>query len=306
VQLSDAADGTLIWSERYQKDLVDVFEVQDRITREVVSALAVRVTQVEAARAFAAPTDSLGAYDSVLRGRQAFRRIDRSAIVEARALFERAIELDPDYADAHVELGWSHLADFKFGWTQWPRRSVEAAGRAADRAIEIDPLNASAFALRSDVLKFLGDAEGAERGIDVALDLNPNDANAHAIRASLMMFEGRASEAVASAETAFRLDPNPRAEWAMSLIVGYYLEGRYRDAVKAGDRYTPQIDAAPTHLAVVAAAHAMLDEQAEAEAMAERVRRSAPFFDAARMASLIGTPEQGAIMLEGLRKAGLD
>jgi TolB-like protein/class 3 adenylate cyclase len=305
VQISDAADGALIWSERYQKDLVDVFEVQDRITRQVVSALAVRVTQVESARAFAAPTDSLGAYDSVLRGREAFRNVSSSANVEARALFERAIELDPDYADAHVELGWSHLTDFKFGWTQWPRRSVEAAGAAADRAIELDPLNAAAYTLRSDVLKFLGDVEGAERAIDTALDLNPNDANAHAIRASLMMFAGRAAEAIASAETAFRLDPYPRAEWVMSLMVGYYLEGRYRDAVEAGVRYARQIGAAPTHAAVLAAAHAMLGEEEAAAAAADKVRRSAPFFDAARLAGLIGSPEHGALLLEGLRRAGL-
>ena len=81
--------------------------MQDAITQQVVSALAVRVTQVEQALAFAAPTENLSAYDAVLRGRDAFRQVQRGTNVRAQELFQRAIALDPDYADAHVELGLS-------------------------------------------------------------------------------------------------------------------------------------------------------------------------------------------------------
>lgn len=306
VQLSASRDGALIWSERYDKQIADVFAVQDAITQQVVAALAVRVTQVEQARAFAAPTANLSAYDAVLRGRDAFRLVERGANVEAQGLFLRAIELDPGYADAHVELGWSYLADLKFGWTQWPRRALDRAGAAADRALELQPLNASAYALRADVLKFEGDMPGAERGIDRALELNPNSAVAHGIHASLMTFIGRPAEAVASAETAFLLDPYPRAEWVMSLLAAYYMEARYQDVVDAAARYADLVETEATHSLILAMAHGMLGNEAEAAEVAARVRRLAPLMQARMIAGLVGGPEHEAVLLEGVRRAGLD
>jgi TolB-like protein len=305
VQISDAADGTLIWSERYDKEIADIFAVQDAITERVVNALAVRVTEVERSRALSVPTANLSAYDAVLRGRDAFRQVQRGSNVEAQDLFQRAIDLDPDYAEAYVELGWSLLADFKFGWTQWPGRTLERAGAAAEQAIALDSFNASAYAVQADVRKFYGDLEGAERAIDRALELNPNNAMAHGIRASLMAFEGRADEAVAAAETAFRLDPSPRAEWIMSLMTGYFLQGRYADVLDAARRHASIVNDDATHLAVLAMAHGMLGNEAEALETARQVRRKAPFFDGRQMGYLIGGEEHRETVIEGLRRAGL-
>ena len=139
VQLSDAEGGVLLWSERFDEELADVFELQDRITRQLVAALAIRVTQAEQAQSFAKPTESLGAYDLVLHGRDLLRRLERDANFEAREMFERAIAIDPDYADAHVERGWTYLNDLKFGWTQWPDRALAAADAEASRAIAARP-----------------------------------------------------------------------------------------------------------------------------------------------------------------------
>jgi adenylate cyclase len=252
------------------------------------------------------PTENLSAYDAVLRGREAFARVQRGANVEAQALFERAIALDPDYADAYVELGWALLADFKFGWTQWPRRAVERAGAAADLAIALDSLNASAHSLRADVRKFLGDGAGAERAIERALDLNPNNAMAHGINASLMLFEGRPDAAVTSAETAFRLDPNPRGEWVMSLLAGYYLQERFEDVVETAARYDSVVRDDGTHTAIVAMAHGMLGNEPAAAEAADQTRRLSPFFNGRQLATLTtATPEQEQLMLDGLEKAGL-
>ncbi|MBM3488017.1 MAG: tetratricopeptide repeat protein [Alphaproteobacteria bacterium] len=305
VQLSAAADGALIWSNRYDEDLADIFAVQDRITQQVVSALTVRVTQVEQARVMAAPTASLGAYDSVLRGREAFRSVERSRNIEARALFERALELDPRYADAHVELGWTHLSDLKSGWTQWPQRALDAARAVAERAIALDPQNASGHALLADALKFLGDMAGAERAIDKALELNSNSALAHASRASVMLFTARSAEALAAMQTALRLDPYPRAEWLMSLLAGQFLQGRYADVLETYRRYPREIGGVPTRLTVVAAAHARLGDTAAAREIAAQVRRAAPFLDSAGLVRLLGTPAEQAVFAEGLRGAGL-
>lgn len=115
VQLTDAVRGVLLWSERYDERLADVFAVQDQITRQVVGALAVHLSRVEQARVFAKPTASLGAYDLVLRGRELLQRIERDANFNARAMFEAALAIDPHYADAHVGLAFTNLADFKYG-----------------------------------------------------------------------------------------------------------------------------------------------------------------------------------------------
>ena len=156
VQLSEAATGVLIWSDRYDEDILDLFEVQDRLTRQVVAALAIRVTQAEEARVALAPTDSLTAYDLVLRGRDILREVSLKGNGDARSLFERAIELDAGYAGAFAELGFTYLNDLKFGWTQWPQRAWDAAQSNADQAISLDPFNARAYSLKAEALKFSG------------------------------------------------------------------------------------------------------------------------------------------------------
>ncbi len=305
VQLSDAEGGVLLWSERFDEELADVFELQDRITRQLVAALAIRVTQAEQAQSFAKPTESLGAYDLVLHGRDLLRRLERVTNFEAREMFERAIAIDPDYADAHVERGWTYLNDIKFGWTQWPDRALAAADAEASRAIALDPQNASAHALQADVLKFKGDFAGAEREIDRAIDLNPNSAESLAIRASVAIFTGRPDVARSSMELALQIDPNPTVDSLQSLVGAYYLEGRYADAIALIDRFDDEVREEPLWHAILAASHAQLDQGDQAAAAVDRLRRTAPFFNAEAFASLLGTPEQSRHVLEGLRKAGL-
>ncbi len=305
VQLSDAEGGVLLWSERFDEELADVFELQDRITRQLVAALAIRVTQAEQAQSFAKPTESLGAYGLVLHGRDLLRRLERDANFEAREMFERAIAIDPGYADAHVERGWTYLNDIKFGWTQWPDRALAAADAEASRAIALDPQNASAHALQADVLKFQGDYADAEREIDRAIDLNPNSAVSQAIRASVAIFTGRPDVARSSMELALQIDPNPTGDGLMSLGVAYYLEGRYADAIALFDRFGDEVGEEPLWHAILAASHAQLDQDDQAAAAVDRLRRTAPFFNPEVFASLLGTPEHSRHVLDGLRKAGL-
>ena len=105
VQLSDASTGVLIWSERYNEQLTDLFEVQDRLVRQVVAALSVRVTLHEETRVASTPTESLGAYDLVLKGRDLLRQVARESNQAARDMFEKALAEDPEYADALVAFG---------------------------------------------------------------------------------------------------------------------------------------------------------------------------------------------------------
>ncbi|MBD3664670.1 hypothetical protein H9Q16_12110 [Sulfitobacter sp. TSTF-M16] len=306
VQLTEASTGVLIWSDRYDEDILDLFEVQDRLTRQIVAALAVRVTQAEEARVAVAPTNSLTAYDLVLRGRDFMREISLKANDDARDHFERAIEMDKSYAVAFAELGYTYLNDLKFGWTQWPQGAWDAARDNADQAINLDPFNSRAYSLKAAVLKYSGQLSEAERLIDKSLSLNPNNAQSHAERCSILMFSGKSEEALTSAEMAMAIDPYPRSDEINCPMFSYYVTGQFQKVIELAKRFPLVSNEEATSLFVRAAAHAMLDQDAEAaELVAEGYSRY-PFFDANNFAQIFSSEDQRRILLEGMRKAGLN
>lgn len=306
VQLTDATRGVLLWSERYDEPVEDVFAVQNRITRQVVAALAVHVTQLEEARAFEKPTEALGAYELVLRGRAKQHQIERSANLEARALFDQALALDPRYADALVGMAWTHIYDFYWGWTEWPDRALAQVESLTRRAIELDERNASAHALLAEALRFRGDAAAAAREIDRAIALNPNNATSYALRGAIRKMAGRLEEAIAEIELAIRLDPNPPTFWLVDLGLAYYFVGRYQDVIDLFDRYDPPISEDPGPQVLRAAAFAQLGDADAAKGEVAELRRISPFFDARIFADAFHDAEQSGHLLEGLRKAGLE
>jgi TolB-like protein/class 3 adenylate cyclase len=307
VQLTDAEQGVLLWSERYDEDLSDIFEVQDRIARQVVGALAVLVTDLETQRALERPTEDLGAYELVLRARELLRRVERDPNLEARGMFQQASALDTDYSEAYVGEGRTHLNDFLYGWTEWPDRALAHAGELARQAIKHDERNASAHVLLADVLLFQRDFDRSQEQVERALSLNPNDAMGHAILGKLMLYTGRSEKAIASLELALRLDPRPDAWWVENLARAYYLLGEDRETVRVRDRFGELIEEHPTGPAILAAAYGQLGETDAAAEMLARLERVSPFFDADTFArNLSAGPEDEARLLEGLRKAGLD
>lgn len=306
VQLTDATRGVLLWSERYDEPIEDVFAVQNRITRQVVAALAVHVTQLEEARAFAKPTEALGAYELVLRGRAKQHQVERSANLEARALFEQALALDARYADALVGIGWTYMNEFLLGWSEWPDRTLAEVDRLTRRAIELDERNASAHALLAEVLRFRGDRAAAEREIERALQLNPNNATSHALHGANRVMAGRFEEAINSIELAIRLNPHPPTYWLVDLGLAYYSLGRYQDAIDLLDRYDPPISEDSGPLVVRAMAHAQLGNGEAAGRAVAALRRVSPFFDARVFARSFHDPEHRRHLVEGLHKAGLE
>jgi adenylate cyclase len=138
VQLIDATTGGHVWAERYDRELEDIFALQDELTQKIVFALKVLLTPEEHARFRRAPTDSLEAYDLHLRGQAYFYRFTPEAQAQARQLWERAIELDPAYDGAYAGLAIGHLVDFYWQWSPDPARSLEQAFVLAQRAVVLD------------------------------------------------------------------------------------------------------------------------------------------------------------------------
>ena len=139
VELTEATTGRLVWSETYDAEVDDIFAVQDKIAKRVVGAAAVELTRFERERVLAKPTSNLAAYEYVLRGRDALLHDTRDSNDKAGELFQSAIDLDPNYADAYAALGGSYLEAVVSGWSEFRTEDLERAEALAEKALALDP-----------------------------------------------------------------------------------------------------------------------------------------------------------------------
>ncbi|HVF65549.1 MAG TPA: adenylate/guanylate cyclase domain-containing protein, partial [Casimicrobiaceae bacterium] len=198
VELSDAEKGTQLWSERYEGAGAQVFEIQDRIVSDIVGALAVKLTRIEQQRVLAKPTESLEAYDLVLRARSLIERHERSANREARALLVHAEKLAPDYAEIPAALCEAELARATYGWIE---DATEAMGRAemlCKRALASSDQRsaARAHATLAAVYRNLARLDDAMSHAERAIELNASDSSALLRRGTLLLNVGRVDDAI--------------------------------------------------------------------------------------------------------------
>ncbi len=307
VELSDATKGTVLWSDRYDGEGREVFEIQDRIVKNVVGALAVKLTTLEQQRSAAKPPESMEAYDLVLRARELIQRNDRAPNREARVLLAQAIQLSPNYAEAYAALGDAEFQRALFGWIEDPAEALRRAEEAARRALAIDDPGASARAhgTLSNLYTFTGKFDAALDESNQAIELNGSDALAHSLRGGVLLWLGRIDESIAASETARRYDPRLPAEAAFNLSLAYYLAGRYREAVATADVPLAHSSTYAFVQAVRAAALAQLGNAEEARRAAEEVRRFEPFFKVKEFGVRLINPAHRDKVQEGLFKAGL-
>jgi TolB-like protein len=304
--LTDAATGRSVWSENYDTEGDDIFAVQDNIARRVVGAAAVKLTRVEKERVLAKPTSSLAAYEYVLRGREAFSQETRDENDEASELFQRAIDLDPNYADAYAALGGSHYVTVISGWTEFREEELEQAEVLAQKALALDPATTRAYRVLSDISLFRKRYDLALAQLDRAFEINPSDADNYAHRGSTLMWQGKAAESLPWLEGALRFDQADGFA-AARLCLAYYLLRRYPEAVDAGDRALSRNPGRNTQMLthpMLAAAYAEQGRQQDADRERAITRRLWPLLDARTFADQFGTQEARDHMLEGLKKAG--
>jgi tetratricopeptide (TPR) repeat protein len=283
-----------------------LFEIQDRMVRDIVGALAVKLTALEQQRAAARPPDSLEAYELVLRARDRMRVVERSANREARALIAQAIKLSPDYAEAHAARAYAEFQRAVFGWVEDPAEALSRSEQAARRALSIDDAgaNARALALLGNIHTFVGNYEAALIDADRAIKLNGSDSLAYSLRGGILLWTGKIEESIAASEAARRFDPRLSPEGMFTLSLAYYLAGRYRDAAKAAADVEANRRTVFLH-AVHAAALAQLGDSQGARRAADEVRRESPFFDVKLFGQRLVNTAHREKAQEGLRKAGL-
>ena len=307
VELSDTAKRTQLWSERYDGEGKEVFEIQDRIVKNIVGTLAVKLTVLEEQRALSKAPESMEAYDLVLRARDLLGRFDRVSNREARTLVARAIQLSPGYAEAYVVLAEAEYDRATMGWVEDPAEAVHRAEEEARRAIAIDDPGSSARAhgTLGNLFSLTGNFDVALAEADRAIELNASDARAHSLRGGVLLWLGRIDESIASGEAARRFDPRLSSENGFNLACAYYLAGRFGDAAATADAAAPRQPDNVFLAALRAAAYGQLGQAEEARRAAENVRRLDPFFKVELFGKRLINPAHQKLVQDGLRKAGL-
>jgi adenylate cyclase len=303
-QLIDATTGHHVWAERYDRDLKDLFVLQDEIVRTIVRNLAVKVQSMERERTMRKATDSLEAYDYVLRGREYLGRTTLSTNLKAREMFQQAIELDPRYASAYVGLGWTYRKAVGHGWTEFPNQALEQAHDLAQKALDLEE-SADAYSLLGYIYLLRKQYDLASHALERAVELNPNDWDSLAILASVKLYTGRPDEAIQTFETALRFNPAVDVDRQLELGFAYYLASRYDASIKTLEQAVERNPDHPFLYIALAAAYAQAGRPEDAKRAAAAVRRLHPFFEIASFGTRYRDPQDRERIADGLRKAGL-
>jgi tetratricopeptide (TPR) repeat protein len=306
-QLVEAATGNHVWAERYDRDLADIFAVQDEITERVVSAIEPELYAAEQVRSQSKPPDSLDAWECVIRALSLIGQGTRDENTEAEALCRRAIAIAPGYGRAHSLLAWALLR--RTVWSGDLRTVVPEVSAETQTAFALDDRDPWAYFAQGILLFRLHRFGEAVRALRRALELNPNFALAHAFLANVLATQGTHQEAVNSAEHALRLSPRDRLVGlyaSLAMTVAYFAAGRDSECVTWARN---MIEKSPEHLAghfYLTAALAMegdLTTAAEARGTLLRLR---PEFSLTWMTeNMPPTGKMAERLREGLRKAGV-
>ena len=305
-QLIDAVKGYHVWSERYDRDLKDIFALQDDITKKILTALRVKLTSGEDARIYARSTDNLEAYLKSLEGYKYLMLHNEEANHLARQMFKEAIALDPNYSAAYQNLAWTHIFDVGYGWTKSRAKSLEKASEFAEKALALDDSQAYAYAALSAVHVQKGELKEAVALREKAVALVPNSANYHALLGlGILWMGGRTDEAIQEFKIANRLDPFP-PNWILYYLgVAYRVKGEYDKAIEIFKKVIKRNpDYLLSHLGL-AACYGLQGREEEARASATEVLRIRPNFSIAKIKSPYRDPADKSRTLEVLRKAGL-
>jgi TolB-like protein len=308
VQLSDAATGSNIWAERYDRALADVFAVQDEITEAIVAAIEPQLYAAETFRSRRKPPNSMDAWDLVMRALSHFWRVTRQDYLVAQALLEKATAIDPNYGQALGVLATSQTFSAHMGWTDMAA-VVPLAERAALAAILADSEDPWAHNALGSVYLFTRRFEDSLAELEVALRLNPNFSLAQGYYGLVLSYAGRWEEASVAARRALRLSPRDPFSAVFCGIAAYaeFVGRNYDEAIRlAREGLRQRSDFVGAHRVLTAAAGMAGKDDVAAVALQE-LRRAQPNISLAWIASQMPIMHEAdrKHYLEGFRRAGL-
>jgi TolB-like protein/class 3 adenylate cyclase len=309
-QLIDASNGSHLWADHFDGGLDDIFDLQDQVTANAVSAIAPKLEQAEMERAKRKPTESLDAYDYYLRGMASVHLWTKEANSEALRLFYKAIELDPDFASAYGMAAWCYAWRKWNGWMADRVQEIAETERLARRAGDLGQDDAVALCRGGFSLgHVVGDRQGGATLIDRALVLNPNLATAWLLSGWIRAFLGEPEMAIEHLTRAMRLSPlDPLTFLALGGIAwAHFFATRYDETSSWAEKALQQRPNYVSGMRMAAAGHALAGRLEEARKMIARMLQLDPEMRVSNLKNVVGFfgAEDLARYSEGLRKAGL-
>jgi TolB-like protein/class 3 adenylate cyclase/Tfp pilus assembly protein PilF len=230
-QLIDTGTDTHVWSERFDRPFKDIFALQDEIVQKIVTTLKLQLTAQEQGYIMRKHTDNLEAYDLLLRGIEPFFRSMPESVAQARQLWEQAVALVPQYAEAYAYLSWCYYREWGFRWSADPQGSLERALVLAQQAVAVDDSLPLAHSLLGNIYAAKQQYDQAIAEGERATALDPNNADSYYMRAEMLNSAGRPEEALRSIEQAIRLNPHFQPLYLYELGWAYQMTGRYTEAI---------------------------------------------------------------------------
>jgi adenylate cyclase len=311
VQLIDAIKGVHLWSERYDKDLKDIFALQDDIARQVMTALQVRLTEGEYASGVAGTTSNLKALECFWRAEEHFFKFSKEDNAAARQWAEKAITLDSNFAGAWAILGFIHFSDAMFGYVKTPAQSIKLAEECGQKAVSINDSCAKGHGCLARTRNAQGRYDEAVEHGEKGLAVNPNDPGMMVILATVIQSVGKFDESIALIKKAMRMAPYYPAFWLDRIALAYLSTGRYREAIEACDLMLDrsrkgEVNPFFAHL-FLAEAYAGLGQIDKAKTQAEEVLKIKPNFsiEGEKLLAAYKDPAHKERHFALLRKAGL-
>ena len=305
-QLIDAVTGAHIWVDRFERDLTDIFAIQDEVTIAVVSAIEPKLSQTEIAMATRRRPENLTAYDFYLRAMPQYYLMTREGLAEAIRLAHRVLELDPRFGAVAALAGLCHALNVIYGYANDPQFDRKEAVRLVRLALSIDDSDPDTLARASVISAFMvGDSDAAIEMADRAVALNPNSWATWTSRGHVYRIAGLPEEAIQSFERAIRMSPvDPRLHTTLSGIGHALIElRRFDEAIVAGKKALRQNPSFVPTYQCLASAFAHLGRDAEAHDAAARLLEVDPAFTISAFIARGGL--SFLLLIEGLRKAGL-
>lgn len=312
-QLVDAVTGHHLWAERYDRELKDIFALQDEITLKILTALQVKLTEGDQARMWAKRTDNLEVFLKYLQARQYFGLFSKDGNILARQTAQAAIDLDENYCDLYVLLALTHWIDGRLGWSESRADSLKQAYLFAQKAQTLDDSHPDVLMLLAGIHLYERKYEQAITEGQRALALSPNNAENHAIMAHILRFSGRFEEAIVMIQRAMRLQPIYPSWYLGEIAMSYYYLGRHEEAVVQAEDFRNLADSRGEEYllywyhSMLAMNYIRLGRHQEAQEAAAKVLRGFPEYSLEwdRQFSVYKDPAHLERQHEDLRKAGI-
>jgi len=307
VQLVDAHTGHHVWSDTYDRELKDIFALQDEITIKIMRAVGMQLVEgQEFGEKFLPPSGSLEVLKKAMKAYEYFNRMNKEDNIVARQELEEAIALDPEYASLYSFLAWTHLLDLWFQSSDSPEISFAHASKNIKKALALDDEDYLAHLALAQLYIFRKEPDKVLATLERAIALNPNGAHAYAHLGNLFAVTGKPEEGIKLIEKAMRLDPIPPDFYLTNLGAAYRCLGQYEDAIEL---YEKVVQRSPNNLLAnlgLTAAYSASGREMEARHQAQELLKLDPSFSLDRYAEMImESKAEAERLISYLRKAGL-